>query len=567
MAVASLFEDLLDQYKLEERIAEKRYTDLYLAYDIDNDRPVWLDIVRDSYAADSSFAGQLITRARALAQVRHPNINPVLHVGKAAGGAPYVAQAAVDGRSLTHRLEQLARRETPANPLYALKLVRQLADALLLAERLNIFHYDLQPDNILLKSVTLPTDDTVVLVDLFVPLERNRHTAAEKSDPRRGYLSPEQRNGKEITAASQVYSLGAILHRLLAGKLPDHPVSLGGTALNRLFGRATALERERPGLAPATYRLIDRSLRKDPRGRYPTIEAFVTDLDSALAAEDLHLGAAAKPATATRRPLAWLIPLLVLALFLSVGAVVMGNLRDIRTGIDAMGALPPASLAMTMTGEATVATAPASISTGPPQPTTVAGAVAEQPSPTTHATNLPTEQIATQPPEPSPTLSPTPEPTSTPTPEPTVPQVRVMHNLVNLRRGPGVAFASIGSVAGGKLLDVIAWNNDTNHPWYLVLTEEGRIGWIAAEVVQAVNPEALASVPPAATLPAAPVPSATPGVTPSVVVIVTVQPTIDPGSGGSTSTPEEPPPTEQPTQPPIEPSSTPKPFPTDSPSP
>ncbi len=567
MAVASLFEDLLDQYKLEQRIAEKRYTDLYLAYDIDNDRPVWLDIVRDSYAEDSPFTGRFINRARALTQVRHPNINPVLHVGKAAGGAPYVAQAAVDGHSLTHRLEQLARRETPANPLYALKLVRQLADALLLAERLEIFHYDLQPDNILLKRVTLPTDDTVVLIDLFVPLERNRHAAAEKGAPQIGYLSPEQRNGKEITAASQVYSLGAILYHLLAGKLPDHPVSLGGTALNRLFGRATALERERPGLAPATYRLIDRSLRKDPRGRYPTIEAFVADLDSALAAEDLHLGAAAKPATTTRRPLAWLIPLLVLALFLSVGAVVMGNLRDIRTGIDAMGTLPPASLAMTMTDEATAAATPASISTGPPQPTTVTGAVVELPSPTTHATNLPTEQSPTQPPEPSPTSSPTPESPSTPTPEPTVPQVRVMHNLVNLRRGPGVAFASIGSVAGGKLLDVIAWNNDMDHPWYLVLTEEGRIGWIAAEVVQAVNPEALASVPPAATLPSAPVPSATPGVTPSVVVIVTALPTVDPGSGGSTSTPEEPPPTEQPTQPPVEPTSTPKPFPTDSPSP
>ena len=567
MAVASLFEDLLDQYKLEERIAEKRYTDLYLAYDIDDDRPVWLDITRDRYANDSLFVGRFINRARALAQVRHPNINPVLHVGKASGGAPYVAQAAVDGYSLTHRLEQLARRETPANPLYALKLVRQLADALLLAERLEILHYDLQPDNILLKRVTLPTDDTVVLVDLFVPIEQNRHAVTEKGDPRRDYLSPEQRGGKEVTAASQVYSLGAILYRLLAGKMPDHSVTMGGTAFNRLFGRVTALERERPGLAPATYRLIDRSLRKDPRGRYPTIEAFVADLDSALAAEDLHLGATAKLAPSSRRPLTWLMPFLVLALFLSVGAVVMGNLRDIRTGIDAMGALPPASLAMTMTGEATAAATPPSIATGPPQPTTIAGAVAEQPSPTTHATDLPTEQSVTQPPEPSPTSSPTPEPTSTPTPEPEVPRVRVMHNLVNLRRGPGVAFASIGSVAGGKLLDVIAWNDDREHPWYLVTTEEGRIGWIAAEVVQAVNPRALASVPPAATLPAAPVPSATPGVTPSVVVIVTAQPTVDPGSGGSPSTPEEPPPTEQPTQPPVEPTSTPKPFPTDSPSP
>ncbi len=575
MVVTSLFEDLLDQYKLEQHVAEKRYTDLYQAYDIDNDRLVRLDIVRDDHAGDASFTGQLVNRARALAQIRHPNIAQVFHIGKADGGAPYVAQATVDGYSLTYRLEQLAQRNTAVNPIYALKLVRQLANALLLAERLKIFHYDLQPDNILVKNVTLPADDTVVLVDLFVPSKGERRVAAEKDHPRWGYLSPEQRAGKEITAASQVYSLGAILYHLLAGKLPGHPVTMRGTAFDRLFGRATALERERPGLTQATYRLVDCSLRKDARGRQPTIEAFAAELDGALAAEELRLGAAAGPALTARRPRNWLVPLLVLALLLAVGAMAMQNLQDHAIAIPATSTSPPTSLALVVTDDSTPTQIPSPVPTEPPQQTSDIGAVVGQPLPTTPATNPSTEQSATTlTPESSPTPSPTSEPTATPTPEASLPRVRVMHNLVNLRRGPGVVYLLLGSVTGGELLDVLAWNNDRANPWYLVMTGDQRIGWIASTVVQAEDPEAIANVPVAATLPPTPEPTATLEPTPTITAVVTVQPTTGSGDlgggggGGNTPPPEHPTsPPEQPTTPPEPPTSTPVPIPTDSPSP
>lgn len=568
MVVASLFEDLLDQYKLEQRIAEKRYTDLYQAYDIDHDRPVWLDIVRPAYAGDSSFTGRFVNRARALAQIRHPNIAQVLHIGRADGGAPYVAQAVVDGYPLTYRLEQLARRDTPANPIYALKLVRQLVDALLLAERLEMFHCDLQPDNILLKNVTLPTDDAVVLIDLFVPPQTNGR-AAGGADPQPGYLSPEQRAGKEITAASQIYSLGVILHHLLAGSLPAHPVTMRGTAINRLFGRATSLERARPGLAQATYYLVDRSLRKDPRGRFPTIEAFAAELDGALVAEELRLSQTTGQAAMVRKSQLWLVPLLVLALFLALGAVAMRNFRENGAGGEASGTSPPTSQAVGMTGDLTPTQPPSPEATAPPSPTTELVVVVEEPSPKAEETSPTTEPSATPPPESSPTPSPTEEPTSTPTPEPRTPRVRVMHNLVNLRRGPGIVYSLMGSVTGGQLLDVVAWNNDRENPWYLVITEDQRIGWIASTVVQAEDPDAMADVPVAATLPPTPESSPTPEPTASIVVIATVTATASPsdlGGGGSDPPTEQPtsPPT-QPTAPPVEPTSTPVPIPTDAP--
>lgn len=565
MAVASLFEDLLDQYKIEQHVAQKRYTDLYQAYDVDDDRLVRLDILRTEVAEDASFAGRFINRARALAQVRHPNIAQVLHVGKSPDGVPYVAQSAVDGYPLSYRLEQLAQRNTPVNPIYALNLVGQLADALLLAERLEIYHYELQPENVLLKNVTLPTDENVVLIDLFVPLERRRNGLAAPPVEASAYLSPEQQAGRDVTAAGHVYSLGAILFHLLAGRRPGGPVTIAETAIGRVFGRAIGLERERHDLSAATYYLVNRSLRQDARGRFADTESFRVALEAALSAEEVRLSAATGRAPADeRRPLAWLLPLAILALLLAVGAVAARGL--LARGGDPT--LTPTALVAVATGGAatpTEATAPTDA------PVTAAPLVAD--TATAEVTAAPTVTSLPASATPTPTATVTTE-AATPTVAPTAPPiVRVVFNLVNLRRGPGVIYPLQGSVAAGEALEVLAWNNDEENVWYLVVTEDQRIGWIAATVVQPDEAAALANVPPAATLPPTPFSTVTPTATPSPTVgLVTVAPTDDSGElgggGGGGTRPAEPAtpmPTAAPTEPSDPPTATPPPFGTQEP--
>lgn len=561
MAVASLFEDLLDQYKIEQHIAQKRYTDLYQAYDVDDDRLVRLDILRAEQVGDASFAGRFINRARALAQVRHPNIAQVLHVGKSPEGAPYVAQSTVDGYPLTYRLEQLAQRSSPVNSIYALKLVRQLADALLLAERLEIFHYDLQPDNVLLKNVTLPTDENVVLIDLFVPIERRRNGADVGPAEEPAYLSPEQRAGRDVTAASHVYSLGAILFRLLAGRLPGGPLTLSETAFSRLSGRAMGLERERHDLTAATHYLVNRSLRKDARGRFADIESFRMSLDAALAAEESRLGAATGRAPADdRRPLAWLLPLAILALLVAVGALAA---RGFLTGN------LPTPIPTTQVAAGNSAATPTVALTDAPTTAPAAAAGTDAGTATTAATTAATQAPTDTVPPATLTPAPTAEPSATPTIAPTAPPiVRVVFNVVNLRRGPGVIYPLLGSVAAGEALEVLAWNNDEENVWYLVVTENQRIGWIAASVVQPDEPTALAGVPPAATLPPTPFPTVTPTATQSpTLAVVTITATEDPGDlggggGGGTRPPD---PTAAPTEPPEVPTATPPPLQTQEP--
>lgn len=549
MAVASLFEELLDQYKIEQRLAEKRYTDLYQAYDVDDDRLVRLDIVRSGVAEDNGFAGRLVNRARAVAQVRHPGIAPIYHIGKTGDGRPYVAQAHVDGLPLSQRLEQLARRETPVNALYSLKLVRQLADALMLAERLELLHYDLQPDNVWLKNVALTSDESLVLLDLFIPTERR----APPSDDRDAYRPPERRAGREITASGHVYSLGVLLYHLLAGRLPGGPVTLRAVTLGRLRARSSALERVRPGLSRQTYELVERCLRREPQRRYESIEAFLVALDGALAAEEANLGVDVTRPAESRRSLGWLLPLL---LFVLVATVAAGAARWQRQSADLAASTGVAAVAF----PDTATPAPSPTVEVPTQMPTLAptdlAVIAASTSTAPMATSTETPTV-------TPTVTPSPTETVVPTSGPTrVPVVRVILNLANLRRGPGIAFTTIGSVRSGDTLQVLAWNDDDQNPWYLVLTDEQRLGWVSADVVEADT--ALEAVPVAATLPATPFFTATPPPpTLTPVVIVTLSPTNTPDDGGSDPGDEEPSPTEepQPTEPADEPTPTPPPLP------
>jgi len=558
MAVASLFEELLDQYKIEQRIAEKRYTDLYQAYDVDDDRLVRLDILRPGVAEDNGFAGRLVHRARAVAQVRHPRIAPIYNIGKTPDGRPYVAQAHIDGLPLAQRLEQLAQRETPVNALYALKLVRQLADALVLAERLELLHHDLQPDNVWLRNVALTSDESLVLLDLFIPSDRRPPPA----DGREAYRPPEQRAGREISAAGHVYSLGVLLYHLLAGRLPEGPVTLRAVTLSRLRARPSSLERVRPGLSRQTYELVERCLRRDPAQRYESVESFLVTLDGALAAEETHLSVGAGRPVVSRRSLGWLLPVLI---FLLVAAVAASAARWQRqtaalaspTGVAVIAANTP----MTNTTTADTPTPALSPTIAPTEPPTEAaataapaGEVAASPSPTA---------APTEPPPATPTATDPPTPTAGPT---RVPVVRVALNLVNLRRGPGIVYNTIGRVRNGEALQVLAWNDDRENPWYLVLTEDQRTGWVSADVVRPEDTAALTGVPAAATLPPTPLPTALPTSVPTgtPAVLATPSPTVPSSLGdgdGGGEPPPPPAPTEAPTEPAVEPTPTPPPLP------
>lgn len=274
---SSLFDQLIDQYKLEAHINQTPVTDLYRAFDVDENRPVAIEVLLPIFNNKKQFVDQFIEKMNKVSQIKHPNIAQVYQIGVTPNNRPYVARDLVEGITLRERLQQLSQQTTPANSIYALKIIRQLAEALELAERLDLYHYYLSPDNIQLKQ-----DGTVVLVDLGIPALENGTAVKAEIAPNSPYIAPEVQQGKPVDSRSQVYSLGVILYEILVGKLPQEPNSAWQFLSQLVRPKNTALEQARPDLARQTYELIDKSLRRQPWGRHTNIKEFLEAINEAL---------------------------------------------------------------------------------------------------------------------------------------------------------------------------------------------------------------------------------------------------------------------------------------------
>ncbi|MCA9944816.1 MAG: protein kinase [Anaerolineales bacterium] len=317
---SNLYDQLIDQYKLEAHITQTAVTDLYRAFDVDENRAVAIEILLPVFNNKRQYVELFLDKMNKVAQLKHPNIAQVYQIGLTPTDRPYVARDLVEGITLRERLRQLAQQGTPANSIYALKIVRQLAEALELAERLDLYHHHLTPDNIMLKH-----DGTVVLVDLGVPAAENGTAAQLPLQLNMAYVAPELANGKPVDSRSQIFALGVILHEILTGELPTEAGSFWQTFALTLKPQNTALEEARPDLSRQTYDLIDKSLRKQPWGRYNTIQEFLEAINEALQSERLLIQTRGEtsvisPPPPRRSRLMLLLPVAILILSLSAVA-------------------------------------------------------------------------------------------------------------------------------------------------------------------------------------------------------------------------------------------------------
>ncbi|MBK8901374.1 MAG: protein kinase [Anaerolineaceae bacterium] len=282
---STLYDQLIDQYKLEAHINQTAVTDLYRAFDVDENRTVAVEILLPTFNNKKQFAEQFVAKMNKVAKLKHPNIAQVYQIGVTPNDRPYIARDLVEGITLRERLIQLSQQSSPANTIYALKIVRQMAEALELAERLELYHYYLSPDTIQLKQ-----DGTVVVVDLGVPMVENGMVAkmAHALDAdNHAYVAPEQHQGKPINSRSQIYSMSVILYEILTNELPEEPIPFWRTIIQGILPKNTTLEQKRPDLSRETYDLLEKGLRAQPWGRYGSIKEYLEAVNEALQSERL----------------------------------------------------------------------------------------------------------------------------------------------------------------------------------------------------------------------------------------------------------------------------------------
>jgi tetratricopeptide (TPR) repeat protein len=273
-------------YRILRRIGRGAMGEVYLAEDEQLDRPVAIKFL--SATSEPTARKRFLLEARAVARLRHPNI-VTIHSCDITGERPHIVSELLSGQSLDRVPLPLGRDE-------AVRVAAALARGLSAAHRQGVLHRDLKPANAMrtdegeiklldfglakLTSAAAPPD---AAADGGLPAGGD---AAQRTMTRTGalvgtplYMAPELWKGRPATPASDVYSLGAMLYELCAGKPARRAISV--EALRREIDEPPLpLRQAAPSVDPALAAIVDRCLSAAPEERYPSASELSLALDA-----------------------------------------------------------------------------------------------------------------------------------------------------------------------------------------------------------------------------------------------------------------------------------------------
>ncbi|WP_257459129.1 serine/threonine protein kinase [Archangium lipolyticum] len=270
------------EYELVERIARGGMGVVYKARQVRINRLVALKMIVDGELASDMEVYRFRAEAEAAALLDHPGIVPIYEVGEHEG-RHYFTMKLMEGGSLADHLELLGGDQGRAA-----EWVAEVARAVHYGHQHGILHRDLKPANILLDANGKPH-----VGDFGVA----RHLEKDGGFTQTGmvvgtpaYMAPEQAAGRirELTTAADVYSLGAILFELLAGRPPFVADSATGVLRQVLESEPVSLRSLRADVEPELETICLKCLEKDPARRYGSAEKLAKDLDRWRNGEPIH---------------------------------------------------------------------------------------------------------------------------------------------------------------------------------------------------------------------------------------------------------------------------------------
>jgi serine/threonine protein kinase len=282
---------------------------VYRATDTALGRTVAVKVLAERYSDDESVKRRFENEALAAARLSGaPSTVTIFDVGET-GERPYIVMEYLEGGSLERRLKE--GRPAVSD---ALRWLGQAAAALDTGHAQGVVHRDVKPGNLLLDA-----QEEVHVADFGVAsaVGLDSLTVTGMVLGTAGYLSPEQAQGQRATPASDRYALAVVAWELLTGRRPFESDSATAEA-------AAHVNAPVPSISPRLDPVFQRALAKIPGDRYPTAEAFVTDLRRAL--EPTQPVTVARPPVAQPRPNLLVPALLVAALALLGGGLAIAAL-------------------------------------------------------------------------------------------------------------------------------------------------------------------------------------------------------------------------------------------------
>jgi len=272
-----------ERYTIVRLIGHGGMGEVYEAEDESLQQRVALKTIRSERAADRRAVERFKKEALLARRVTHRNVCRVFDVGYHAGEM-FLTMELLTGETLAQRVRGGGRLE----PAAALPLVEQMVAALAAAHHAGVVHRDFKCSNVML------TPDRVVVTDFGLAHDT---TAAEHERSRDGflgspaYVAPEQVGGRQVSFASDIYSLGVVMFEMLTGQLPFVGATPMATAVLRLNEVAPSPKKLVSSIPETWERVILRCLEREPDDRYASVEDVLAALRNQPVAQPAGRGA------------------------------------------------------------------------------------------------------------------------------------------------------------------------------------------------------------------------------------------------------------------------------------
>ena len=270
-----------NRYQITERIGIGGMAEVYRAQDNVLGRLVAVKVMLPQYAADPAFTQRFKQEAAAAANLQSPYIVNVYDWGQD-DGTYYIVMEFVRGSDLKTAINERGA----INQRKMAEIGSQVCQALSVAHGLDIIHRDIKPQNIMVQP-----DGNVKVMDFGIARAKNSvKTQTSSVLGTAHYISPEQAQGKELTAASDIYSLGVVLYEAVTGQLPFDGPDAVSVALKQVNDLPVPPREINPDIDPGLEAIILKAMAKHPAERFATANDMRLVLNDYLAGRPVNVG-------------------------------------------------------------------------------------------------------------------------------------------------------------------------------------------------------------------------------------------------------------------------------------
>src|ERR1041385_7374316 len=273
--VARVRKALAEHYKVERILGEGGMATVYLAQDLKHRRKVAVKVMRPELAATLG-AERFLREVEIAAQLSHPHILPVYDSGNA-DGILYFVMPFVEGESLHDRLQ----RETELPVEDAVRIAREVAEALAHPHARNIVHRDIKPANIMMSGGHALVADFGIARAAGSAGAAITKTGLAVGTPQ--YMSPEQANGSpNVDHRADIFALGCVLYEMIAGEPPFNGPTPQAIVMRSMTEAPRPLTTTREGLPAALETVVTKALAKSAADRWQTAQQLADALGRAM---------------------------------------------------------------------------------------------------------------------------------------------------------------------------------------------------------------------------------------------------------------------------------------------